>query len=71
MFNEALLRRLGIGVAGVPFGIFPLVVRGVLLAGLGLCSVSESPKAANRDRFGEGGGRLLVATDQYSGGFLG
>lgn len=75
-FNETLLRRLGIGVAGVPFGVFPLFgctegVRGVLLTGLGLGSGSESPTAAKRDRFGEGGGRLPVTTDQYSRGFLG
>ena len=58
---------------GVPLGVFPLFVRsvgvlGVLLTGLGLGPASESPMAAKRDRFGEGGGRLHAATDQYSGG---
>jgi len=72
--NEALLRRLGIGVAGVPFGVFPLFgctegVREALVAGLGLGSGSESPTAAKRDRFGEGGGRLPGTTNQYSRGF--
>jgi hypothetical protein len=71
--NEALVRRLGVGVEGVPLGVFPLFVRsvgvlGVLLTGLGLGPASESPTAAKRDRFGEGGGRLHAATDQYSGG---
>ena len=56
---------------GVPFGVFPLFartegVRGVLLTGFVLGSVSDSPTAAKRDRFGEGGGRLYAATDQCS-----
>lgn len=72
-FNEALVRRLGIGVVGVFLGVFPLFgctegVRGVLLTGLGLGSISESPTGAKRDRFGEGGGRLHTATDQHQGG---
>lgn len=74
-FNEVLVRSLGDGVVGIAFGVFPLFgcagVRGVFLTGLGLFSASESPTAANRDRFGEGGGRLSMATGQYSGGFLG
>ena len=71
-FNEALVRRLGVGVVGAVFWVFPLFactgVRGVLLTGLGLDSASDSPTAAKRDRFGEGGGRLHEATDQYLGG---
>ena len=72
-FNEALVRRLGVGVVGVPFEAFPLFpctdgVRGVLLTGFGLGSASDSPTAAKRDRFGEGGGRLHAATGQYAGG---
>ena len=72
-FNEALVRRLGVGVVGVPFEVIPLFpctddVRGVLLTGLGFVSTSDSPTAAKRDRFGEGGGRLHVATGQYTGG---
>ena len=71
--NAALVRWLGVGVVGVAFGTFPLFgctggVRGVLLGGLGLGSASESPTAAKRDRFGEGGGRLHGATNQYLGG---
>lgn len=67
-FNEALVRRVGVGVVGVPFGVFPLFarvegVRGVLLTGFGLASASDSPTAAKRDRFGEGGGRLHATTD--------
>ena len=71
-FNEALVKRFGDGVVGVVLGVFPLFpctgVRGVLLIGLGLDSASESPTAAKRDRFGEGGGRLQEATDQHLGG---
>ena len=67
-FNEALVRRLGVGVVGIPLFGRTEGVRGVLLTGLGLGSASESPTAAKRDRFGEGGGRLPAATDQYSGG---
>lgn len=74
-FNEALVRTLGDGVVGVAFGVFPLFgctgVRGVFLTGLGLFSASESPTAAKRDRFGEGGGRLPMVADQYLGGFIG
>ena len=58
-------------MVGAAFGVFPLFactgVRGVLLGGLGLDSASDSPTAAKRDRFGEGGGRLDAATRQYLG----
>ena len=71
-FNEALVRRLGDGVVGATFGVFPLFactgVRGILMTTLGLGSASDSPTAAKRDRFGEGGGRLHGATDQHLGG---
>jgi len=71
-FNEALVRRFGDGVVGAAFGVFPLFartgIRRVMLTGLGLDSASDSPTAAKRDRFGEGGGRLHGATDQYLGG---
>ena len=70
---EALVRRLGVGVRGATFWVFPLFagVHGVLLTGFRLSSTADSPMAAERDRFGEGGGRLRAATDQYLSGLFG
>jgi hypothetical protein len=71
-FEEALVGRLGVGVGGAFFGVLPLFgftgVLRVLLTGFGLGSTSDSLTAAKRDRFGEGGGRLGAATDQYRDG---
>lgn len=74
--KEALVSRLGVGMMDVLFGVFPLFactgdVCEVLLVGLTLGSVSGSSTAAKRDRFGEGGGRLHTATNQYRGGLGG
>jgi len=66
-FKEALVSNAGVGVTGAFFGVFPLFgctdVCEDLLTGLGFGSATVSPTAANRDRFGEGGGRLHEATD--------
>jgi hypothetical protein len=71
--KEDLVSRLGVGVAGAFFGLFPLFaciegVCEVLLTGFELDSASNSPTAAKRERFGEGGGRLNTATGQHWGG---
>lgn len=69
-FKEPLVSKLGVGVLGAFFGVFPLFgckegFCEVLLAGLGFDSASDSPTVAKRERFGEGGGRLRMTTDQH------
>lgn len=59
-FKEALVNKAVDGVVGAFFGVCE-----VLLTGLGFDSASEPPTAAKRERFGEGGGRLHMTTDQH------